>query len=359
VRSGPFGSIVSATPRLSVGLPVYNGEKYIDQSIESLLGQTYEDFELIISDNASTDSTADICRSYQQEDSRIRYTRQPQNIGLSPNHNFVLQQSRGEYFKWAAADDLYGRELLKSCVDILDDDPAVVLAHSFEAVIDEAGSVTQARDYPLTTDSPRAPERFRSILFGSSGLFENGTSAGPGRVRLDNNGILRCCDMYGVIRTAVLRKVTPLGSFHHPDVVLECALALYGRFRMTPNWWYFRRDSPDRTVNHAPRVRDRCVVHDPSRKNGLLHPTVRLVGEYLLAYVGAIQHAPLSAGDRRECYRDLTGWMLDRARSKIFRPQLVPIEDPDYSYAVSVPAIVAGQGKWLVQSAGEQGEQPS
>jgi hypothetical protein len=242
---------------------------------------------------------------------------------------------------------------------MLDEDPGVVLAHSFEAVIDAAGSVTQARDYPLATDSPRAPERFKSILFGSSGLFESSDPAVRRLVRLDNNGILRCCDMYGVIRTAVLRKVTPLGSFHHPDVVLECALALYGRFRMTPAWLYFRRDSPDRTVNQAPRVRDRCVVHDPSRQNRLLHPTVRLVGEYLCAYVGAIQHAPLSAGDRWECYRALTGWMLDRAESKIIRPQLAPIEDSDHSYTVSVPAIVAGQDKWLVKSAGDQGEQPS
>ena len=98
--------MVSASPRLSVGLPVYNGETYIGQSIESLLGQSYEDFELIISDNASTDSTADICRHYGKQDPRIRYVRQPRNIGLSPNHNFVVQQARGEYFKWAAADDL-------------------------------------------------------------------------------------------------------------------------------------------------------------------------------------------------------------------------------------------------------------
>ena len=164
---------MNAIPRLSIGLPVYNGENYLAESIDALLGQSYEDFELIISDNASTDGTADICRRYEKQDSRIRYIRQPRNIGLSPNHNFVLQQSRGELFKWAAADDLYGRDLLKRCVDALDEHPDVVLAHSWEAAIDEAGNVTQAMDYPLATDSPRAPERFRSILFGSSGLFES------------------------------------------------------------------------------------------------------------------------------------------------------------------------------------------
>ena len=77
-------------PRLSVGLPVYNGEGYLAESLEALLGQSYEDFELIISDNASTDGTADICRRYAKQDSRIRYIRQPRNIGCAPNHNYLV-----------------------------------------------------------------------------------------------------------------------------------------------------------------------------------------------------------------------------------------------------------------------------
>lgn len=350
---------MSASPRLSVGLPVYNGEKYIDQSIESLLGQSFEDFELIISDNASTDGTADICRRYGKQDSRIRYIRQSRNIGLSLNHNFVLQQSRGEYFKWAAADDLYGRDLLKSCVDALDEHADVVLAHSWEAAIDDAGTVMQAMDYPLATDSPRAPDRFKGILFGSSGLFESSDPAVPGFVRVDNSGILRACDIYGVTRTPVMRKVAPLGSYHHSDRIIICALALHGRFHMTPDWLYFRRDTSDRTYNKSPKLRDRCEVNDPARKNRLLHPTARLVAEYFWAYVDAIQHAPLSPTDRRECYRNLTVWMMDRVTSKIVRRPMVPVEAVDHRDTVSVRAVVAGQDKKLVRSAGEQGDQPS
>ena len=86
---------MNEVPRLSIGLPVYNGEKFLAESIESLLGQTYEDFELIISDNASTDGTADICRRYAQQDPRIRYIRQRQNIGSAPNHNFVIRAGAG------------------------------------------------------------------------------------------------------------------------------------------------------------------------------------------------------------------------------------------------------------------------
>ena len=118
---------MNAAPRLSIGLPVYNGEKYLAESLNALLGQSYEDFELIISDNASTDSTADICRQYAKQDARIRYIRQGHNIGLAPNHNFVFRESRGALFKWAASDDLYGRDLMQRCVTALDEHPDVVL----------------------------------------------------------------------------------------------------------------------------------------------------------------------------------------------------------------------------------------
>ena len=86
---------MSALPRLSIGLPVYNGENYLAESLEALLGQTYEDFELIISDNASTDGTADICQRYGKQDSRIRYIRQPRNIGLNPEPQLRHQAGQG------------------------------------------------------------------------------------------------------------------------------------------------------------------------------------------------------------------------------------------------------------------------
>ena len=145
---------MTTTPRLTIGLPVYNGEKYVAESIDALLGQSFTDFELIISDNASTDGTGDICRHYEKQDSRVRYFRQPQNIGLAPNHNFVVEQARGELFKWASNDDLYARDLLERCVDALDKYPDVVLAHSWTAMVDGSGAVTKAFEYPLNTASP-------------------------------------------------------------------------------------------------------------------------------------------------------------------------------------------------------------
>ena len=98
---------MSGVPRLSIGLPVYNGDRYLANALDALLGQSYKDFELIISDNASTDKTPEICRRYEKLDARVRYCRQLRNIGSTPNHNFVVAEARGELFKWASYDDLY------------------------------------------------------------------------------------------------------------------------------------------------------------------------------------------------------------------------------------------------------------
>ena len=107
-------------PKVSIGLPVYNGEDFLAEALDSLLDQTYDDFELIISDNASTDSTADICTSYSAKDSRIRYLRSDVNLGAAVNYNLVFELATGEYFKWAAHDDICAPEFIGACVDILD-----------------------------------------------------------------------------------------------------------------------------------------------------------------------------------------------------------------------------------------------
>lgn len=313
-------SKMSTSPRLTIGLPVYNGEKYVAESMEALLGQSFTDFELIISDNASTDGTGDICRRFEKQDSRVRYFRQLQNIGLAPNHNFVAEQARGDLFKWAANDDLYARDLLERCIDALDKYPDVVLAHSWTAKVDASGAVTKAFEYPLNTASPRAPERFRSLLFVSGGD-----------------------DDYGVMRTEVLRRTAMKESYHHADRTIIAELSLYGRFYQVPDWLYFRRDHADRAERACPTMRSRCANMDPHRADRLRHPAVRLYGEYVWAYVTAIQRAPLSAADRRECYRHLARWLASHVR-----PGAAGGNDPASAAHpdISVDSIVAGrQGK--------------
>ncbi|MDR7898959.1 glycosyltransferase family 2 protein [Thermosynechococcus sp. JY1334] len=97
--------VTKQIPKVSIGMPVYNGEKFIRDALDSLLAQTFTDFELIISDNASTDQTEAICREYAAKDKRIRYVRQAQNLGAAANFKYVLDEARGEYFMGAAADD--------------------------------------------------------------------------------------------------------------------------------------------------------------------------------------------------------------------------------------------------------------
>jgi glycosyltransferase involved in cell wall biosynthesis len=281
---------MSNAPRLSIGLPVYNGENYVSESLDALLGQTYTDFELIISDNASSDATEEICRSYAARDSRIRYVRQPANIGAAPNHNFLVQQARGELFKWAAHDDLYAPKLLTRCIEALDERPELVLSHSFMAIIDEGGKIISEYEYRLATNSPRAPERFRSLLLTDGGD-----------------------DLYGVIRTDILRQAAPHGSYHNSGRKLVAEIALYGPFYQIPELMFFRRDHPGRG-DRSGSVRAISSNLDPRRKDQSL---ARLMGEYLMSYVTAIHRAPLSLADRRRCYQYLLEWLGKRMATKL------------------------------------------
>ena len=145
-------SATGAAPRLTLGVPVYNGNRFLAQSLDALLAQTYTDFELIISDNGSTDRTPEIGKHYQSVDPRVRYVRHDQNRGSTFNHNFVLGQAQGELFKWASDDDLYAPDLLQRCIDALDSLPDLALAHSWTAFIDEESKITERSHYGLTTD---------------------------------------------------------------------------------------------------------------------------------------------------------------------------------------------------------------
>jgi glycosyltransferase involved in cell wall biosynthesis len=307
---------VTAVPRLSIGLPVYNGENYLAESIEALLGQSYEDFELIISDNASTDDTADICHSYEKDDPRIRYFRQEHNIGGAPNHNFLVAQARGELFKWASHDDLYGRDLLKLCVDALEDFPQVILAHSWTALIDASGAITKAVRYGLATSSPSAPERFRSILYEVGG---------------DDDG--------GVIRMDVLRRAPLLASYYRSDRTLVAGIALYGPFYQVPDWLYFRRDHEERAERAFKTVQSWCANLDPRRADALRNPALRLYAEYIWGYISAIHGAPLSPDDKRKCYWHLARWMTTRLNGRPGRRKSVqPSADvPISSLKVDIP----------------------
>jgi glycosyltransferase involved in cell wall biosynthesis len=134
-----FGNQVEAmenttktTPKVSIGMPVYNGVSFIREALDSLMGQTFPDFELIISDNASTDGTTEICREYAKMDSRIIYTRQTTNIGAVANFDFVLDQAGGQYFMWAAHDDVWSRNFIEALLEIVEHQEAIAFGWSIK-----------------------------------------------------------------------------------------------------------------------------------------------------------------------------------------------------------------------------------
>ncbi|MPY82661.1 MAG: glycosyltransferase [Actinophytocola sp.] len=302
-------------PRLTIGLPVYNGEKYLAESLDTLLGQTFGDFELIISDNASTDGTEATCRRYAAMDARIRYLRQPRNIGARPNHNLLVEQARGELFKWAAHDDLYGRDLLAACVTALDEHPEAVLAHADEAIINERNQIVMHCEYTLDSDSPYAPDRLRSVLFTEGGD-----------------------DEYGVIRTSALRAAKPNNSYHNSSRTFIAELALRGRFHHVPELLYFRRDHPDRG-DRNPTIRALCANLDPRRAE---HSTARLLTEYVWGFVGSISRAPLSNSERWRCYRHLVHWLVRSCVRRVASRSLAPIMSlGDYTEPAETAPIVA------------------
>ena len=147
-------------PTVSIGLPVFNGERYLDATIRSILDQSFTDLELIVCDNASTDATGDICARHAARDPRLLYHRQPRNLGAGPNYDDCFHRSRGRYFKWAAHDDLLAPDYLASAVAALEAAPDAVLCTTGITEIGPEGEELRryANRFP-GVDSPLAAQR--------------------------------------------------------------------------------------------------------------------------------------------------------------------------------------------------------
>lgn len=208
-------SSTANVPLLSVGYPVYNGEKYMRESIDCILGQTFKDFELIISDNKSTDSTQQICEEYAQKDSRVRYVRQEENIGAPGNFNAVFELSRGEYFKWASYDDLIYPTFLEKCLNGLREreSEGYVACYPETENLSAEGVVTgvfHEPDMRITSDDP--VHRFRDLTYE----------------------IHSCLIIFGVIRSDVLRRTCQMGQWLASDYTLAGQLGLLGKVHLFP-----------------------------------------------------------------------------------------------------------------------------
>ena len=154
-----------SAPKVSIGMPVYNAQRYLREALDSLRAQTLTDFEIVLSDNASTDATPDICREYAARASRIKYHRNTTNLGVVANFNRAFELSTGRYFKWAAYDDLHAPTYLERCAAVLDAEPSVAVCHCQTRSIDEHGH--HRGEFPATfrLDVPSPVERFRRMIW--------------------------------------------------------------------------------------------------------------------------------------------------------------------------------------------------
>jgi glycosyltransferase involved in cell wall biosynthesis len=302
-------------PRVSIGMPVYNGERFLREALDSVLAQTFEDFELIISDNASTDRTQEICQAYAAQDRRIRYYRNEENLGAAWNYNRVFELSTGEYFKWAAHDDLCAPEHLERCVEVLDRYPAVVLCYPKTTIIDEHGQQVENDSDGLNLRSPKPHERYAH--------FHNRFRFGA-----------KCNAILGLIRTSTLGMTPLIGSYVSSDRILLGELALRGEFYEIPEHLFFRRDHPQTSVRANPRSKERVTWFDPSRRGKLQLPGWRWFFEYL----SSIRRVQISWYEKTHCYAQLGRWALWNweklsndlivAAKHVLRPLPGPIKRP-------------------------------
>jgi glycosyltransferase involved in cell wall biosynthesis len=286
--SNPGSRQTAAAPRVSIGLPVYNGERFLAGALTSILAQTYTGFELIVCDNASTDRTGEICRAFASKDPRVRYHRQPRNLGATANFNRCFELASGEYFKWAADDDQLEPRFLEACIAALDSDPGAVLSQSLVKVVDEADRLIEIYDHSAyDTGSPRPSDRLAGRLRGT------------------------CVEVFGVIRSEVLRESALIQSYVGSDRALLVDLALRGRFALVPEPLFINRDHLGRctriTQAHGER-RHLIAWYDTQ----LSHDRVLSTWQFHLACLRQIRRHVRSPGERLRCRRQLLGALRPR-----------------------------------------------
>jgi glycosyltransferase involved in cell wall biosynthesis len=222
--------------RVSIGVPVYNGERYLADALESLLAQSFKDFEIVISDNASTDATPEIGRAYQSKDPRVRYFKSEQNRGAAWNFNRAFELSTAPLFKWAACDDLHEERFLERFVEVLDRDPSVVLSHTYCKMIDERGAALQydhTRDRFVGGDGRPIPRADRNHI----------AEAAEPEVRFRDllTHMWWCVPSFGVMRRDAFLKTSDHGDYWGADKVFLAELALQGRFCQVPEALFAKR----------------------------------------------------------------------------------------------------------------------
>ncbi len=269
-------------PTLGVGLPVYNGARYLGETLASIGRQTFADYEVVVVDNASTDHTARIARQVAAGDPRISYVRNDSTVSLPENFNRAFALTRGELFAWVASDDLYLPEFFGRCVGLLRERPDAVGAFTGVGLIDEAGTMIGTADEPVRWDDVDT-----AVRFGDLASFRH-----------------TCYSVFAVVRRSVLAETQLMLPFYGSDRLLLAELALRGPMALAPEPLYFNRQHDQRDSARAKR-RDTSGYYagDP--------PPRALTWHYGRQLWRAVRRADLDPEQRRRVNRALAGWAVE------------------------------------------------
>ncbi|TDE94058.1 glycosyltransferase [Occultella glacieicola] len=245
-----------STPRLTIGLPVYNGEVYLAETLESLLAQDFSDFELVISDNASTDRTVDIVESVAERDSRVRLVRNDRNMGAAFNYNRLVRDSRAELFKWAGYDDLLDPSYVSSCVAALDANRDAVLAFTQATIIDGTGQDVRAYDEKLDVTAPTPWRRVAAFAW---------------RFNL-------CNAAFGVMRREPMARTDLIRSYISSDVTFLAQMAALGGFDLVDRRLFRRRIHESSSRQGRTTASEIASWFDPAATRAPTFVRLRLLG---------------------------------------------------------------------------------
>lgn len=271
-------------PVVTIGLPVYNSERYLKQSLDSLLAQTYSDFALIISDNASSDGTSLICQQYAAADSRVRCFRNEINIGNPRNFNRVFELTATPYLKWSTADDYWEPTFLERALEVMERDPATALCYPKTYIVDAEGQNPIPYEDNLHLVQGDPADRFLTLL---------------GRIGLAHQHL-------GLIRMSCLRRTHLLGTQVASDVNLLAELTLYGTFYELPERLFFRRfHKTAGSWKRADAKHQAKHYHGAGSREGGM---TRWRGH--LGFFSAVRASPLPLRSRARIYRRLLKRMM-------------------------------------------------
>ncbi|MGB9181005.1 MAG: glycosyltransferase [Pyrinomonadaceae bacterium] len=264
-------------PLVTIGMPVYNAERYLRLALSSLLSQDYSNFELLISDNASTDATEEICREYAARDSRIRYFRNETNIGSAKNFSRLLELGSGKYFMWSAHDDLRAPNYTSECVAVLERNPSAVCCFTPVVFIDEDGKVVlpgyEQGHAAFGSPDHNLRERVRYLL-SHAGWYS----------------------FYALMRTEALKQTSPMQNLLGLDLLVLFELSLMGPLIKIPQPLFFYRIFPNKTTEEI------MMAVDANRSAGA--PTLAHT-DILRALLRALRKARVSTFTKLALYFEI------------------------------------------------------